>query len=186
MHARPYVNQRSRRGFSLVELMAVVAITAVLALTAVTLFRHQVLASKGAEAVSVIQAIRSAEEAYAAENHIYLNVSIASDGQEWYPNPKPDQTRSAWVQAGHADLARWQVLAPSVNRPVMFGYLVNAGQAGSNVPALQIAQDPGFPKPMPLDWYVIQAEGDSNGNRVYARYAASNKTGELVVENQGE
>jgi type II secretory pathway pseudopilin PulG len=175
----------------LIELMAVVTITAILALIGVSLFRHQLLASKGAEAASVIQAIRSAQEAYAAENHVFLNVSTGGGAvdafdSKWYPTLVPNTGRSSWVQAGHVDYPRWRALAPSVNRSVMFGYLVYAGAAGSNVPALALAQDPGFPKPMTLDWYVIQARGDADGNGVFAQYAASNKTSELVVENEGE
>jgi len=76
----------SKRGFTLIELMAVVVITGILAVAGVSLFQQQLLASKGTEAVSVIQAIRAAEEAYAAENHVYLNVSTASGGTSWYPN----------------------------------------------------------------------------------------------------
>ena len=177
----------SSRGFTLIELLAVVVITGILAVAGVTLFRQQMLASKGSEAVGVISAIRVAEEAYAAENHIYLNVSIASGGTSWYPNPKPDMTRYAWVQATHDDYKDgWRILAPSINRPVLFGYLVNAGEPGSSVPALQLKSPPTFPTPMIVPWYVIQARGDVNGNSVYAQYAASNANSELVVENEGE
>jgi prepilin-type N-terminal cleavage/methylation domain-containing protein len=176
----------SSRGFTLIELMAVVVITGILALAGVALFRQQLVASKGTEAVSVIQAIRAGEEAYAAENHVYLNVSTASGGASWYPNASPNTTRYAWVQPGHGDYLRWRALAPSVNRAVLFGYLVNAGEAGSNVPDLQLKNPPTLPAPMTLAWYMIQARGDVNGNGISATYAASSMNGELVVENEGE
>jgi len=184
--------RRSKRGFTLIELMAVVVITGILAVAGVSLFHQQLLASKGSEAVSVIQAIRAAEEAYAAENHVYLNVSTASGGTSWYPNTTPNTTRYAWVQDGHADYTGpdkkggWRALAPSVNRSVLFGYLVNAGEAGTIVPELQLAAKPTFPSPMVVSWYVIQARGDVNGNGVFAQYAASNLNGELFIENEGE
>ena len=177
----------SSRGFTLIELMAVVAITGILALAGVSLFRKQLMASKGAEAASVIQAIRAAEEGYAAENHVYLNVSTASGGTSWYPNPTPSMTRYAWVPTAHDDLVRWRELAPSVNRPVLFGYLVNAGEAGTSIPGdLHLTAPPTFPSPMILGWYTIQARGDVNGNGVFAQYAATSINGELVVENEGE
>ena len=53
---------RSSRGFSLVEMMVVVAITAILAMIGITLFRKYIGSSKGTEAMAVIQAIRAAEE----------------------------------------------------------------------------------------------------------------------------
>jgi len=184
--AHPVILRRSTRGFTLVELMAVVVITGLLAVAGVTLFRQQLLASKGSEAVSIIQAIRSAQEAYAAENHVYKDVSTADGGKAWYPNLTPNMTRYAWVQDSHADYARWQELAPSVNRAVLFGYLVNAGEAGSKVPVLQLASPPAFPSPMIQSWYLIQARGDVNGNKINALYAASSQNSELVVENEGE
>jgi prepilin-type N-terminal cleavage/methylation domain-containing protein len=178
--------RRSSRGFTLIELMAVVVITSILALAGVSLFRQQLVASKGTEAVSVIQAIRAGEEAYAAENHVYFDVSTASGGALWYPNTTPSTTRYAWVQPSHLDYPRWRELAPSVNRPVIFGYLVNAGEAGTNVPPLQLKTQPAFPAPMVLGWYVIQARGDANGDRIFATYAASSMNGELSIENEGE
>src|SRR4051812_291045 len=95
MAHRP-IARNSSRGFTLIELMVVVVITGILAVAGVSLFRQQLLASKGSEAASVIQAIRAAEEAYAAENHVYLNVSTDSGGTSWYPNLTPNTTRYAW------------------------------------------------------------------------------------------
>ena len=134
----------------------------------------------------MIQAIRSAEESYLAENHGYLNVSTGNGGVSWYPNLTPNANRYAWVQPGHVDYARWQALSAPVNKSVIFGFLVNAGEPGSAVPGLQLAANPGFPNPMTLGWYVIQARSDANGNGVYAGYAASSRNGEIFVENEGE
>ena len=73
-----------------------------------------------------------------------------------------------------------------MNRSVLFGYLVNAGEAGSNVPDLQQKAPPAFPSPMIQGWYTIQASGDVNGNGIFARYAASSMNAELLIENEGE
>ena len=166
--------------------MAVVVITAILAIVGITLFRRHVLASRGTEAYGVIQAVRSAEEAYLAENHVYLNVSTTGGGTAWYPRV-PTTNRSAWRNPTHVDYLAWQQLAPVVTRTVLFGYLVNAGTPGTAMPALQVANAPAsLATAQPLDWYVIQASGDTNGNGVFARYASTNITGEIYVENEGE
>jgi prepilin-type N-terminal cleavage/methylation domain-containing protein len=174
---------RPARGFSLVELLAVVVISGILAVVGVALFRRYVLASHGTEASSVIQAIRAAEEGYLAENHTYLNVST---GTAWYPRA-PTVDRGAWRAPGHQDFAAWMRLAPAVNRSVMYGYLANAGTPGSHMPALQVSNAPDLSQQaQPLDWYLIQASGDVNGNGIFSRYVGTSISGEIYLENEGE
>jgi prepilin-type N-terminal cleavage/methylation domain-containing protein len=176
----------SSRGFTLIELLAVVVITAVLSLLAVGGFQRHMQSARGAEAVAVIQAIRGAQESYMAENHVYLNVSAASGGVSWYPQLTPNTKRTAFSALSHPDYANWRQLAPSVNESVMFSYLVNAGVPGTLIPPLQVTKGPDFTAAQPLDWYVIQARGDVNGNSVFSRYASTSMTGEIYIENEGE
>ncbi len=178
-------------GFTLIELMAVVVITGVLAIAGVAVFRKYIFSAKGGEALSIIQAVRAAEEAYQAENHVYLNVSATGgdnpvSGKNWYPNVTPGTSRWAWPgPANHPDAARWLLLAPSVNRSVQFGYLANAGQAGTAITVLQTTNQPVFAAPL-QNWYVIQAQGDTDGNQVSANYASTSMTGEIYSERDGE
>lgn len=167
----------------MVELMAVVFITGITATLAVAAFRKHLLASRGTEAVDVILACRSSEEAYRAENHVYLNVSTADT---WYPIATPDKGKHNWVPTSHVDLARWQTLAPSVNHLVMFTYLVYAGTPGTSIPVPAITSPPNFNNPQPLDWYLLQAKGDTDGNGIFTTYASTSITGEVYVENEGE
>lgn len=166
--------------------MAVVTITAILAVLGLAGFSRYMAASRGSEAVAVIQVLRSASESYIAENHIYLNVSSASGGTLWYPRATPDKQRAAWSSSSHLDYARWRALGPAVNQSVMFSYLLNAGVPGTIIPALQVSNGPALTAAQPLDWYVIQAKGDVNGNSVFARYASTSMTGEIYTENEGE
>ncbi len=171
-------------------MLVVVTITAILAMIGVLLFRKYIGASKGTEAMSVIQAIRTAEESYQAENHVYLDVSTADSRKDWYPTITPNsKTRYAWGQPTHPDWARWQTLAPAVTRPVQFGFLVYAGVAGTAVPVLQVTGMPAYNTPTD-DWYVIQAEGDTDGNGIFAQYATASASaqasGDIWSRNEGE
>ena len=184
--------RRRSPGFSLVEMLVVVTITAILAMVGIMLFRRYVSSSKGAEAAAVIQAIRAAEESYLAENHVYLDVSNSAVGTSgnpssfnWYPMVKPGMARYPWKVASHPDLLNWGSLAPAVNRSVQFGYVANAGIAGTARSKLATKSDPGWTVPTD-SWYVIQASGDVNGDGVTAQYAACEKNGELYVENEGQ
>jgi type IV pilus assembly protein PilA len=177
-------------GFTLVELMAVVMITAILSIVGVAVFSKYIFSAKGGEALSVIQAIRSAEEAYLAENHVYLNVSTTGgantvSGTNWYPMATPGKTRYNWIASSHPDLANWQALAPAINRSVQFGYLVNAGLPGTPVTVPQTASSPTFALPT-QSWYMIQAKGDTDGDGVFAKYASTSMTGDIYSEQEGE
>ncbi len=159
-------------------------ITAVLSLLAVAGFRRHMQSTRGTEAVAVILAIRSAEEAYMAENHQYLNVS--TDDKSWYPRTKPDAQRVSFSTT-QGDYLLWNQLAPSIKESVRFSYLVNAGIGGTVIPPLtELKAGPDLSATQPLDWYMIQAKGDVDGNGVFSHYASSSMTGELYVENEGE
>jgi len=183
---RRHTPQRSSRGFTLVELLAVVVITAILSILAVVGFSRHMQSARGTETIAVIQAIRSAEESYMAENKIYLNVSITK-GVNWYPQLVPSSKRAAFNSPKHPDYASWQQLAAPVNGTVMFNYLVNAGQPGTSISGLlQTSEKPPFPSAQAGDWYLIQAIGDVDEDNSFSRYATTKMSGEVYIEGEGE
>ena len=74
-------------GYTLVELMAVVAIIGVLAALAVPQYKNYTMQAKAAEAVSVLAHIKTRQESYRSEWDEYCNASV--NAQNWNPTATP-------------------------------------------------------------------------------------------------
>jgi prepilin-type N-terminal cleavage/methylation domain-containing protein len=169
-------------GFTLVELMTVVAITGILAAIGISLVRGHLNVAKANRALSGIQALRTAEEAFRSQNGQYLDCSLSG---KWYPMLVPGKLKYEWHQAGHADWPQWKNLGLPTDGGTQFGFLVNAGSPATAYPALQTADKPTLPA-SPDPWYVIQVEGDLDGDSVFMLGVATSATGEVYVEHEGE
>jgi type IV pilus assembly protein PilA len=80
---------KSNKGFTLIELMIVVAIIGILAAIAIPNFLTYQKKAKTAEAKSNLGGIRSAEIAYFAENSYYVAATA-------YPTTTPTQAKTSW------------------------------------------------------------------------------------------
>lgn len=74
-----------RTGFSLIELMVVVAIMAFLAMIAIPNFNRFLAKAKRAEAHMNLHSIYAAEKAYWAEHGTYSDILTGSGGIGWQP-----------------------------------------------------------------------------------------------------
>jgi len=75
----------NNRGFSLIELMVVIAIVAFLAMIAVPNFNRFLAKAKRAEAYMNLSALYAAEKAYWAEHGKYSDVLMGDGGIGWKP-----------------------------------------------------------------------------------------------------
>lgn len=110
---------RRTRGFSLVELMVVVAVVSILATIAATSYRRYVARVRVTEVTAMFAEFRAKEEAYRAEYGQYANVT-SGDTAPW---PCLDQTREPlpkdWASGGVG--AQAPVAGCAANFPWAFG-----------------------------------------------------------------
>ncbi|MDC3959655.1 prepilin-type N-terminal cleavage/methylation domain-containing protein [Polyangium jinanense] len=172
-----------RRGFTLSELMIVVAMIGVLAAIAMVGYRRYIRGAAASEVKAVVSGIRVAEEAYRAETFQYLGCTKSFT--PWYPATPNDKKRN-WDngQTGNALHDCWMQLNVTTDGPVRFGYAVVAGIAPSegvaNVPFCQNWATAHATVNGP--WFVVQAAGDQDADNEFSLFASSSLTGELCVD----
>jgi type IV pilus assembly protein PilE len=178
-----------RRGFTLIEAMIVVIIVGVLAMLAWAAYRHWVHTSYMAEAQDMVKAIRAGEEAFRAENGGYLAVSTDLGVGNDYPAPTPGNFKTAWGGscAKCVDPTKgFSTINVSSAGPVTFGYSVTANNS---------ATPPSYPLPyngstitLPttVPWYIVEADGDTDGNGVFCNVYGFSYTNQVFVNDEGE
>lgn len=121
---------RKSKGFSLVELMIVVAIMAILAAIAIPSFMKFSMKAKTAEASQNLSGIRTAQESYRAENDVYL----ACTG---YPNSAsntfPPASGTYW---NSANASNFSDIGFAADGNVRYNYAVSV-TTGSNAPTFR-------------------------------------------------
>jgi type IV pilus assembly protein PilA len=183
MHRRA---SASARGFTLTEMLIVVAMVAVLSAIALVGYRRYVNQAQAGEAKTVIQMIRGGQETYKAEMLQYLNVSSALN--TYYPNTAPNDTRWSWFNNNHADYANWMLLNVNPDGPVRFGYACVAGLGGlittptdfSPAPTMPAALAPG------VSWYSIQARNQRLVNGPPVLFASVSTDNNIVGQSESE
>jgi len=197
----PLASNRSRgrarsRGFSLTELMAVVAIMSLLATIAIASFNRRAFASSVPQAQIVLRAIGAAEERYRSLNQSYLDVSSSpgNAGTGWYPVASvPVNQKVSFVNTSHADYAPagrrgWRYLNPPVTQPVGFSFKVNAGLPSTPLTSVALATSA-----LVFDtnagtepWYVAQARTDADGDGVFCVVVATSFMPNVRSVNDGD
>jgi prepilin-type N-terminal cleavage/methylation domain-containing protein len=180
---------RSRRGFTLIETMVVVVVVSVLAVLAIAAYRRWVQTSYLAEAEDMVSHIRSAQEAFRAENTGYLNVSKGLGVGFDYPLVTPGQSKTAWggsCSGCNNPTAGWNALNVSSTAPLIFGYSSVADNVNlttlkltANGTAIDLSN-------LSVPWYAVEADGDTNGDGVFCSVYGFSATNRLFINNEGE
>lgn len=181
------VRRARQRGFTMVELMIVVAVVGILAMIGSVGVKKYVASSKTTEAIHMIGAIKAAQETYKEETFKYLNVSTGlSAASDFYPNnPSPGQKKMNFPGTG-AGTAAWDTLGVHEDAPVLFVYACTAGAAGAKPtdPGSDIKMTNWPSAAMTMPWYVVKAKADLAGDGSSTVFIASSFAGELFAENQ--
>ena len=111
-------SMKGEKGFTLIELMIVVAIIGILAAIAIPNFINYQKRAKTSEARTNLGAIRTSEEAYASTADTYLDAA-------WNPDADPDGTKRAWT----AGVAGWTDIGYEPKGNIYFSYLISGSTA---------------------------------------------------------
>jgi type IV pilus assembly protein PilA len=193
----------------LVELGAVVTIVGILAVLAVVGYRKLIASSHNAEATQMVNAIRTAQEAYKAETGTYAAVTGSdtnvlgtssntgcNNPTLMYPLASPPAgviTKTAWgltCTSQCPGTAKWDALPVHVDGPVIYGYTTVAGIAGSTPSTVTMYRNGSTYNltftTATTDWFAVAACADTDGDGTYSGYVSTSFSNEIFASNEGE
>jgi prepilin-type N-terminal cleavage/methylation domain-containing protein len=150
------------QGFTLIELMMVVAIVGVLSVLAIPSFNNYVQRARTTEATQFLGAIKLRQEAFRSEFGQYCNIA------DFHPDGVPGADARPWNPAFSANATPvncdWEALGARPDTSVRFQYRTMAGPPG-NAPA-QL----GFTGNDNDFWFWSQARGDLDQDGVLVTF----------------
>jgi type IV pilus assembly protein PilE len=155
---------RSTRGFTLVELMIVVAIISVLAVVAGTAYRRYMDSARTTEAFAMLGEIRMKEEAYRAERSMYAGWSSDEALSSGFPVVDGATKEPCYKDITTGMPTNWTALGinPSKSR-LQCGYNVLAGAPSTGTLGTMGQGILGGSSPPATPWWYAVATCDNDG-----------------------
>ncbi len=169
-------DKQHSRGFTLIELMIVVAILAILATVAIVAYGQYARKAKNSEATSVLADIRIKQEAYRASFHQYADLWIPT---HWMPDSTPGTDARDWPITGTVDTlaGAWRMLGVTPDHGVYFSYTCEAGAPGETpdgpFDGLNIENQNDF-------WFAAQALQNLDGDTKCGGFEIYSGKGKIV------
>lgn len=182
--ARPVARRQGsakRQGFSLMELMSVVAIVGILSAIAIPTFSGYIYKARTSEATEFLGVIRLREESYRSEFGVYCPTLPSSAAANDYKQldthsnlvPDPDTTKRD--PKTFSSTTPWLQLGARPSGPVRFGYGVAAG-VPSDAPS-----DLGWNNANADFWFVARAVGDLDGDGIFVTFEIYSPTKNVFI-----
>ncbi|MBX3155462.1 MAG: prepilin-type N-terminal cleavage/methylation domain-containing protein [Deltaproteobacteria bacterium] len=167
--------QRDQRGFTVVELIIVVAVVAILAAIAVPAFMRTTNKTKGQAELSImITELREKEERYKQDNGVYLSASACPATPSF-----ATQDASSCIAGG----TPWAQMKVNLAKKMLScSYEIVTGLKG-------VAPTPPAPFTMAtpaVSWYYLLATCDFDANAAQSRYFTSSVDSTLQSDKDGD
>jgi prepilin-type N-terminal cleavage/methylation domain-containing protein len=182
-------------GFTMIELMIVVAIVAVLSAVAIPAYQSYIRRSYLNEATTSISAIKSAEESFYTINNCYVNATA-------WPTAVPSATSVAWDPAPATSAWARGALGVRPDRLVRFQYGVYAsndissglgcGSALTRPSSAALSSCVSDPTALTnaaifgSNWYIVWAKGNLDGDSVNSMIVSAIDDSAVIMCNELE
>jgi prepilin-type N-terminal cleavage/methylation domain-containing protein len=193
---------RATGGFTLMELMIVVAIVGVLATLAIFMFTRHVAKAKASEVNAMFGELKLRQQQFHLENEEFL--STGANDNAYFPSASPpgSSPQTFDLAASSAPPSpqdtefpgpSWQTLKINPDKAELYCvYVAIAGPGGDGGNAGPKATGAPFnlgggALPIPVvNWFYLMAECDFDGDGATSTYFTLSDTEGMIVDNQGE
>jgi prepilin-type N-terminal cleavage/methylation domain-containing protein len=179
--------RRRAGGFTLMELMIVVAIIGILATIAVFMFTKHVAKARASEVPGMFAELKLREQQYHLENEVYL--ATGTNDTDFFPTGSPGSTARPFdITLNPA----WQALKLNPDKTLLYCvYVVRSGAGGdaTNVGATASGApfNLGGTLALPaINWFYLLASCDFDGDGNTSTYFTLSDTEGTIVSNPGE